>query len=509
MLPGTGKRRPSLVVLCVDGGKAAWVDEVGLGDFSQLFREKQSSDVYELATVFPSSTAPAHASFLTGLEPEDHGIVGNRFWEDESVRAIRSASHNPLLSIHAYENHSMYTSSLLTDLDAAGYSWAAVHFPHTFNISSPLGSPSVYCIYAPSRTIVLGKDGSAEASVFFGEDVEFSFVSVTGPTGCVISVDGEAWYLGADMQRFQFNLRAGPISVGARYRGDLEGPDIAIELGTSVLTLATPNFDAFSCKEDGPCSLAAEYHLGEGVNFFESPRIEWITSTALRAVEQSGPEVLFVRYNQVDHAQEFLYWYLVKGALDQRLKARKLLLSIYREIAENIETLAKSFGHETKFLFFSDHGIDWVSKHVNPNVALEILGLDHDAIVQGDSNCSYLYSERRIGLEDIRRIEAFVKDHLPEVSVGSIGSGSQARSRSKRLGQMTLIAGSNLEFCYEQDGLIREVCSASHGDSPARSEMSGFFRTYGFDTGGVASVRAITDLRKVIQHELNLGGLLP
>ncbi|AZZ54530.1 nucleotide pyrophosphatase [Rathayibacter iranicus] len=509
MLPGTSKRQPSLVVLCVDGGKAAWVDEVGLGDFSQLFREKQSSDVYELATVFPSSTAPAHASFLTGLEPEDHGIVGNRFWEDESVRAIRNASNNPLLSIHAYENHSMYTSSLLNDLDSAGYSWAAVHFPHTFSTSSPLGSPSVYCIYAPSRTIVLGKDGSAKASVFFGEDVEFSFDSVTGRNSCVISVDGRAWYLGADMQRFQFSIEAGPLSVGARYRGNLEGPDVAIELGTSVLTLATPNFDAPSCKEDGPCSLAAEYSLGEGVSFFESPRIEWITFTALRAVEQFVPEVLFVRYNQVDHAQEFLYWYLINGNADQRLKARELLLSTYRKIAENIETLAKSFGHETKFLFFSDHGIDWVSKHVNPNVALKRLGLDHDAIFQGDSNCSYLYSERQIGVEDIGRIETFVKDHIPGVSVGSIGSNSQARSRSRRLGQMTLIAGSNLEFRYEQVGLIREVCSASHGDSPARSEMSGFFRTYGFDTGGITSVRSITQLREFIQRELNLGGLLP
>lgn len=74
---------PDVIVVCVDGGIASLVQS------HDLFRVRNSrwkpTDAMELHTVYPSSTAPAHASMLTGAPPRVHGIVGNRFWDEESV----------------------------------------------------------------------------------------------------------------------------------------------------------------------------------------------------------------------------------------------------------------------------------------------------------------------------------------------------------------------------------------------------------------------------------------
>ncbi|WP_215795940.1 alkaline phosphatase family protein [Rathayibacter toxicus] len=487
----------------MDGGKMYWIEKSGVGDFSTVFDHEVRSVVHELRTVFPSSTAPAHASFLTGFPPAEHGVVGNQFWDHNLVSDIRYRMANPLLHIHPYENRSLRTSSLLDDISSMGLSWAAVNFPHTFNVLKPLTSPSTYCLYAPKRILVLPMSGRGQSTEFFGEKVEFSFIRSDGTEECEIEVDGKIWQCGEEVRKFWIELFSGHLSVSARCFHNDQDDSISIELGTSVLVLSTSDFCENSAADEGPCSTAADYPLGEGINFFESPRVEWVTETALKALDRWHPDIIFIRYNQADHAQEYLYWLLARGNSAEQAQARYLIEKTYGRIAHNISLLASKIGPFSKYLLFSDHGIDWISTRVNPNAILRALSLEQCAIFQGDSNCAYLYSDEPLTGSDLERLRKYIEKHVPGVSL--CGAKTELSLglpvKSVRVGQVALIAASHIEFDYDAGDIFSRVHAASHGDRPRRSAMSGFLRSRGFgsiDTLDTVEDIHITDLRHII-----------
>ncbi|MFF9819384.1 alkaline phosphatase family protein [Streptomyces sp. NPDC014006] len=182
-----------LVVFCIDGGVPSIVREHDLFAVDQWVQGFQPSPVSALPTVFPSSTAPAHASFLTGRHPDGHGIVGNSFWSTEPVAQIKALSGNPLSSVHPYERSTLTAPSLLDWCEENGLSAAAVQFPHTFTRGEEgTAIPSVYCLYAPSRsgTVPL-EDGRGSAELtYFDHRVRLAFdttdslvVEVSVPAG--------------------------------------------------------------------------------------------------------------------------------------------------------------------------------------------------------------------------------------------------------------------------------------------------------------------------------------
>ena len=71
--------RPHVVLVSFDGFRPDYLDRVDTPHFDRLARTGVSSD--GLIPVFPSLTFPSHYSIATGLYPEHHGIVGNRFYD--------------------------------------------------------------------------------------------------------------------------------------------------------------------------------------------------------------------------------------------------------------------------------------------------------------------------------------------------------------------------------------------------------------------------------------------
>ena len=71
--------RPHVVLVSFDGFRADYLDRFDTPSFDRL--SARGVRAGGLVSVFPSLTFPGHYSIATGLHPEAHGIVGNRFYD--------------------------------------------------------------------------------------------------------------------------------------------------------------------------------------------------------------------------------------------------------------------------------------------------------------------------------------------------------------------------------------------------------------------------------------------
>jgi len=70
---------PYVVLVSFDGFRSDYLDRFETPSFDRLARAGVRAE--GLISVFPSLTFPGHYSIATGLYPEHHGIVGNRFYD--------------------------------------------------------------------------------------------------------------------------------------------------------------------------------------------------------------------------------------------------------------------------------------------------------------------------------------------------------------------------------------------------------------------------------------------
>lgn len=73
--------RPYVVLISFDGFRPDYLDRYNTPHFDHLATIGISAKA--LVSIFPSLTFPAHYSIATGMHPESHGIVGNRFFDPD------------------------------------------------------------------------------------------------------------------------------------------------------------------------------------------------------------------------------------------------------------------------------------------------------------------------------------------------------------------------------------------------------------------------------------------
>jgi hypothetical protein len=454
-----------------------------------------------LRTIFPSSTAPAHASFLTGAHPDRHGIVGNRFWRAEDVADIRTLAADPVTSLHPYDAASLLAPSVLDWLVERGAKVAAIQFPHTFSRSGLLGEvPSLYCLYAPGRDLVVPIDGCA-ASDYFGCAVE---VSATELGGVVVlsTTAGQVPIEVGGATRLNVTIPAGELSIPVRLTRCEQGM-AALRLGTAVLTLRFGLKSGSNGSCGSPSSLDIDYTADPSVDFHEAPRANWIAQTALDALDEHEPDVLFVRFNQADHAQEYLYWHAVRAGGAETSLAREQILDTYQLIDRCLGAIMEAVGKDASYLLFSDHGIDYVDNHLRPNVVLQELGLDDRMIFQGDSNIAYLYSDLPLRTDEWRRIRQALTavDATIIPLTRTMAADLRLPWDSERTGVAAVVCGPHREFVYGVAGTSRQqVRSASHGYLPGSPAMNGFCRMFGAGTGPIEPPAHLVDLEGVVKR---------
>ena len=157
-----------MIIICVDGATPSFARDFQVFAFSET--STFGKPALPLRSVYPSSTAPAHASMMTGVYPEKHGIVANRFWANSARSILALAKGDPIATIHPYEHDSLTAPSLVGSLLDKGLRIAAVQFPHAFCRSWRMDEvKSVYCVYHPSRTYAIPRGENGEWLVSFRE----------------------------------------------------------------------------------------------------------------------------------------------------------------------------------------------------------------------------------------------------------------------------------------------------------------------------------------------------
>ena len=77
--PASAQPRPHVVLVSFDGFHPSYLTRFDTPHFDRLAARGMRAD--GLVSVFPSLTFPGHYSIATGLHPEAHGMVGNRFFD--------------------------------------------------------------------------------------------------------------------------------------------------------------------------------------------------------------------------------------------------------------------------------------------------------------------------------------------------------------------------------------------------------------------------------------------
>lgn len=485
--------RLRLAVVCVDGATPRLAGSLFTG---HPLNDRPRGPLQPLRSVYPSSTAPAHASMLTGVPPGAHGIVGNRYWENESAAEIR-LRQDPLASLHPYCHASLRAPSLLDYFRLAGYRVGAVMFPFTFDLDARGGCPdALFCLYAPTEHLVVPLDrappgiaGPASRGTFsmraLGFDITFevaldrrrSIATVRERSG------GGSWTVSPshpvdvvtaqDHRRLSFRLMMQP--------GGADGLRLSRTTAVAVLAFGDAQpLAATSGTAVAPHSRLPHYTAGGDLDFYEAPAAGWVTQAALRILAHADPEVLFVRYNQVDHAQEHLLWHARHGDPAVREQAEEQVRAAYREVGEQLAVILEALQPEIPLILFSDHGIDDAGTQVLPNVALGRLGMSDTFIFQGDANLAYLYGRRPLtGLEQARLLSS-LEDAAPAVHPISrerlTAMDAYAVGRS---GQLALQSARHVTFDYGEGDLVRGATIGAHGFDPALAEMDGIFQAFG------------------------------
>jgi hypothetical protein len=458
---------PRLLVVCIDGATPDGIRDHG------LLRHGACSP---LTSIYPSSTAPAHAAMLTGAPVSEHGVVGNRYWSADTDDVIARAHGDPLATLHPYERDALACPSLLDTLERAGLTYAALQFPHTFSRTRRGGAPAAYTLYAPTedRDFALG-DGELGAWPIraFGEPASLALAVVDDVLHARCADPRVAIHRRGLRELDVVCLdpdRALSFALAIHHS---DGARVVIRRKTATLVVCFGVSAAALCLSSLPHSAVIDYDADPEHAFYESPSVEWTTAAAL-ALLATLPDVLFVRYNQVDHAQEYLHWLASRGDP----KARAQVAATYARVDAGVMTLRERVGLDCPTIVFSDHGIDTVDVHLHVNALLRDSGLADQFVFQGDSSCAYLYPahpDTRLSAAARAALVALVHAR-PELWIAGPDELAALGCRfPARQGVLTLRCHDHVELQYGPGPLHRSVRAASHGFAPEQPAMHGVF----------------------------------
>lgn len=493
--------RRRVLLVSVDGGQPGVVRRHGF--FDSVVPDCPSGAVAGLRTQYPSSTATGHATVLTGATPARHHIVGNRFWECQDVATIRARSDDPVATFFPYERRALACESLLDSVQRAGLRAVAVHFPQTLDrVASSDPVAAVFWLYAPAREVAvrLGTRPARITSKYLGREVPL--VVERSPSGLSLSLGrGSAVRVVAGGRgTLQAEVGTALLTVPVEVR-EITDDECRLLLHVASVTLASGEATERTGSLSAPVDVVASYRDGRGAEYFDVPRAAAVTDVTLALVEEVDPDVVLVRYNQVDHAQEFLGWDLLREAGQVARSAREQVLDAYRETEGEVRRLVRELGPGTEVVLSSDHGIDWVDRHVRPNALLRVMGCSDLAVFQGDSTCAYLYAAPEVA----ERVSAAVVREAAALGPGVRVLDERELRRvdlpvgSPRLGTLVLGCGPHQEFLYGEGPLREPVRAASHGFAPDSSAMDAFVRLAGPATSAVPVPDRLVGLRATVE----------
>ena len=117
----TQRNKPYLILISIDGFKAEYLDRFELPNLRRL--AERGARARAMIPVFPSLTFPNHYSLVTGLHPQRHGIVSNRFY-DPARKASYVYTDGPTVTDGSwYGGEPIWVTAESQGMVAACYFW--------------------------------------------------------------------------------------------------------------------------------------------------------------------------------------------------------------------------------------------------------------------------------------------------------------------------------------------------------------------------------------------------
>ncbi|GBG78755.1 hypothetical protein CBR_g27979 [Chara braunii] len=138
------RRKPTVLLISADGFRWDYVKKVPTPNIHRLINEGTSADG-GIIPVFPSVTFPNHYSIVTGLYPQHHGIINQKFVDPDTGKKFRPGVVDPSFWV----GEPIWETATRQGIRAATYYWPGADvtrkhwqcgnaYCHFFNYSTPL-----------------------------------------------------------------------------------------------------------------------------------------------------------------------------------------------------------------------------------------------------------------------------------------------------------------------------------------------------------------------------------
>ena len=380
----------AVLVVSIDGAVAERTRRSGLTDRLTKLGLTITRPITRIRSVFPSSTAPAHQSIVTGLDPLQHGITGNFMPPQRCSDGAQTATwrhYDPTQWLGPYLRHPALPS-LASTLDACNVRWSSVHFPGLVDPqSSNSNATHDLLLYGPDLAFAANVAGASPTGQLFAR--EFSILAGNCASPSLRSGDAIIAPISAD--------NPGPLTWYAHDGFHIGGVWKTLpksSKATHVLTSPMMAVGSLSNASVLPSDPRRASCTGANASAYlpdnDTPGLQWLLEHCLRVVEQERPEVLFARFNHTDHVQELLEW-ATKLEPDQsrRADATNTVHNTYSAVAEAVGTLASAINDLTDVIVISDHGItpateqlthEWICSRISPGNSWELVSCDSSLI---------------------------------------------------------------------------------------------------------------------------------
>jgi predicted AlkP superfamily pyrophosphatase or phosphodiesterase len=119
--------KPHVILVSLDGFKAEYLDRWDLPNFKRAMARGTRARWME--PVFPSLTFPNHYSIVSGVHPQKHGIVGNRFWDPERKAQYVYTDNGLVTQGHWYQREPIWVTAESQGMVTACYFWPGSEAP--------------------------------------------------------------------------------------------------------------------------------------------------------------------------------------------------------------------------------------------------------------------------------------------------------------------------------------------------------------------------------------------
>lgn len=116
-----------LILISIDGLRWDYLDLHEAPTLTQL--AEQGTHVERLIPVFPTKTFPNHYSIVTGLYPENHGIVSNTMYDPEMEASFSLGNQEAITNERWWEGEPIWVTAEVQGRTAATYFWPGSEAP--------------------------------------------------------------------------------------------------------------------------------------------------------------------------------------------------------------------------------------------------------------------------------------------------------------------------------------------------------------------------------------------